>query len=319
MATSEPKSQPPIVAAFSPDSARTEPVEFAWAASRLTGAPLVVAVVRVGGALDDVGMSVDDVPQDPTGPVEHLRDGMRRRGIGDPDVMVKAARSVKVGLEHFLEELKPQLIVLGTNRRGAVGSALVGATVEHVIHAATCPGAVVPDGYKRADGGVQIVGAAFAPTSEGRAALAAAASLARTGGVRLRAITVLDPKHAGDQAPGLLAAQHHETGRGQEAEAAERLEEVAELRRALAGVADGVEAEVDTLFNDPAEGLVAASRHVDLLVMGSRGRGARAAAVLGSVSREVAERAACPVVILPARATETSDGLLAHAAAHAPQ
>jgi nucleotide-binding universal stress UspA family protein len=60
-----------------------------------------------------------------------------------------------------------------------------------------------------------------------------------------------------------------------------------------------LDSELDILFNDPVEGLLAAARHVDLLVMGSRGRGPVRAAILGSVSHSVSRQAPCPVVILP--------------------
>ena len=51
--------------------------------------------------------------------------------------------------------------------------------------------------------------------------------------------------------------------------------------------------------------------------MGSRGLGPKRAVLLGSVSRRVAERSACPVVILPRGATEKTEALLADAEAHA--
>jgi nucleotide-binding universal stress UspA family protein len=47
-----------------------------------------------------------------------------------------------------------------------------------------------------------------------------------------------------------------------------------------------------------AETLVAVSRGADLLVVGSRGRGAFADMVLGSVSLHCAQQASCPVVIV---------------------
>jgi Universal stress protein family len=50
--------------------------------------------------------------------------------------------------------------------------------------------------------------------------------------------------------------------------------------------------------------------------MGSRGRGARRAALLGSVSREVASKAACPVLILPRGATLMGEALLSDSEAH---
>ena len=47
-----------------------------------------------------------------------------------------------------------------------------------------------------------------------------------------------------------------------------------------------------------ADVLVDESHRADLLVVGRRGRSAIAASLLGSVSRNVAERAACPVVVV---------------------
>ena len=82
----------------------------------------------------------------------------------------------------------------------------------------------------------------------------------------------------------------------------------------MAAVAAGVDAEVDTLYNDPADGLLAAAHQVDLLVMGSRARGGRRSVILGSVSRKVAERATCPVVIIPKGYGEAADDSVSHAA-----
>lgn len=47
----------------------------------------------------------------------------------------------------------------------------------------------------------------------------------------------------------------------------------------------------------PAEALVEASRHADVLVVGSRGHGAFSGMLLGSVSQHCATHAASPVVI----------------------
>lgn len=48
----------------------------------------------------------------------------------------------------------------------------------------------------------------------------------------------------------------------------------------------------------PAEALVDASRSADLLVVASRGRGAFAGMLLGSVSQHCVQHAACPVVVV---------------------
>ena len=59
----------------------------------------------------------------------------------------------------------------------------------------------------------------------------------------------------------------------------------------------------------PADGLAAASGHVDLLVMGSRAYGPMRAVMLGGVSRRVMTRAACPVLVLPRGTTSAADAL----------
>jgi nucleotide-binding universal stress UspA family protein len=176
----------------------------------------------------------------------------------------------------------------------------------------------VPQGYQRPDEGVRIVGAAYVPTDEGREALRTAAALARAGSVRLRALAVLDPKRVAEQGEGLLSEQHRDVDPGQAAEARRGMAEQLGLEQALADVAGGVDSEIDVLYNDPADGLVAASRQVDLLVMGSRARGPRRATILGSVSRKVAEEAACPVLILPHGTTGAPDDPSSHAEAAGP-
>jgi nucleotide-binding universal stress UspA family protein len=53
------------------------------------------------------------------------------------------------------------------------------------------------------------------------------------------------------------------------------------------------------LVGDPAVELARASRHADLLVVGSHGHGKAAGVLLGSVVSECLRRSACPVVVIP--------------------
>jgi nucleotide-binding universal stress UspA family protein len=315
METKDPQSRSPIVAAFSPGTAAREPLEFGLAASRVTGAPLVIVAVRHGGPLvHNRGGDVDE--GDDARTIEHLRTGLTRRGLHDVDVRVFEDNTAARGLARAVDELDPELIVLGSTRRGPVGSALLGSTAERVIHSSSCPVAVVPNGYEKPEGGVKLIGAAWSPTDEGREALHAAASLARAAGVKLRAITVLDPDHA-SEGEGRMAEAHDELSPSVAEAARGRLGREHELREAVAEVADDLDVDVDILVNEPADGLVAASAQVDLLVMGSRGLGPKRAVVLGSVSRKVVDRAACPVLVLPRGASAKTEALLADAEAQA--
>jgi len=300
METQGPNTRAPVVAAFDAATGVREPVEFGIAASDVTGAPLIIAVVHT----DDEESSL-----------EQLRADLQRRGLDEVEIRTFKDRTAARGLARALDEVQPALIVLGSSKRSAIGSVFVGTTAERVIHASSCPVAVVPKGYERPEGGVKVIGAAYSPSDEGREALHAAASLARAGGARVRAIMVLDPSHAGEQSSSMMAGQHHSTSASEGDAAVERLSDEAELNAAIAKL--GVEAEADVLVADAADGLVAASQNVDLLIMGSRGLGPKRAVLLGSVSRRVAERSACPVVILPRGATEKTEALLADAEAHA--
>jgi len=61
------------------------------------------------------------------------------------------------------------------------------------------------------------------------------------------------------------------------------------------------EATITVVENGPAEALLAAAATADLLVVGNRGRGNIAAALLGSTSAKVADEAPCPVVVVRAQ------------------
>ena len=61
------------------------------------------------------------------------------------------------------------------------------------------------------------------------------------------------------------------------------------------------DASISVVEGGPAEALVDAAADADLLVVGNRGRGNLAAALLGSTSAKVADEASCPVVVVRAQ------------------
>jgi nucleotide-binding universal stress UspA family protein len=74
-----------------------------------------------------------------------------------------------------------------------------------------------------------------------------------------------------------------------------------------------VEVEIDAVVGDPAEVLVDLSRHIDLLVCGSRGSGPVRGVLLGSVSRRIVREVHCPVTVLPRGVKASLEELLSEA------
>jgi nucleotide-binding universal stress UspA family protein len=124
-----------------------------------------------------------------------------------------------------------------------------------------------------------------------RRALSEAIDIAQTQGSRLTLLTVAAPIHvwAGPYVPPVP-----------EDELAQAAERIAEEGEEL--VPDGIPVSSRTAAGSPGPELlkrVAAAGH-DLIVMGSRGRGAVRSAVLGSVSHYVLNHARVPVLIVRA-------------------
>jgi nucleotide-binding universal stress UspA family protein len=84
-----------------------------------------------------------------------------------------------------------------------------------------------------------------------------------------------------------------------------------DLRRARQTIAEaietaaaaGIQSDGEVVEGDPADEIVslADNRHADLIVVGSRGHGAFAGALLGSVSRDVVQHAHVPVLVAKQR------------------
>jgi nucleotide-binding universal stress UspA family protein len=140
---------------------------------------------------------------------------------------------------------------------------------------------------------------------ESQAALRVAAHLADLLEVRLVVAHIAEPAfvpYAGATTFADVAGRHAVM------EEVESQREVAERLLEQAVVTAGVDAERRTAIGVPAERLAEIADEVDaeLIVVGSRGRGAFKAAFLGSVSNALVGIARCPVLIVPPGATEAA-------------
>jgi nucleotide-binding universal stress UspA family protein len=183
------------------------------------------------------------------------------------------------------------------------------------MHGAPCPIALVPHGFQAR--GLQTIGVAYVDSEEAREALRGAYALARRAGARLRVLTVVKRHlrmYAETEAHvGVRPAKSIAEVEGEHRVRAERA-----LHAVVARLGDDVATEVEAFVDDdPADVLVAVSERLDLLVCGSRGYGPLRAVLLGGVSRRVAARARCPVIVLP-RGVRASLEALTSVAAGAP-
>jgi nucleotide-binding universal stress UspA family protein len=129
-------------------------------------------------------------------------------------------------------------------------------------------------------------------SSESQRALRFAVDEARARGDELRAVSVWSYE------PSLLT--DHDTGFGahdKDRAAAAQTAAQAELDTVLAGAKEPA-TELLVCEGDPAQVLIEESREADMLVVGFRGRGSLTGALLGSVSRDCASHAHCPVTVV---------------------
>jgi len=200
-------------------------------------------------------------------------------------------------LELVESDQRAGLIVLGSTHRSGIGRVLPGGTAERLFAGAPTSIAVAPRGYAEtaaADGGtpladdLRVLAVGFDASPEGEAALTLAAELATAAGATLRVVAV-----------GAHIPANVEPGQNPTPEAtAFDLQQA--LHDAVAGLPDELRALPIYERGDPARVVLEqAEMGVDLLVLGSRGRGPVGSVLLGSTSSAVIASSPCPVVVVP--------------------
>lgn len=191
-------------------------------------------------------------------------------------------------IDNILSRERFDAVVVGSPHRGPVGRVLIGSVAASLLSGSPTAVAVAPVGYaKEEHEGLRTVAVGFDGTAESRLALRRAEEIAERSAARLEVLTVVQPPAA---MPAMVPAYRPQVP----AHPQEVIDE------AVGAVDAGLAAEGVRLDGDPASELIhRCSEGVDLLVLGSRGYGPLTRVLLGSVSRQVAEHAPCPVMVVP--------------------
>lgn len=210
----------------------------------------------------------------------------RERELADVEAELESvgASSPGRGLHDLARARDADLLVVGSCGRGLAGRVLVGNDTLAALDGSPCAIAVAPRDYAHDLRGLASVGIGYDGSPESVAALALARTLCARFGARLRALEVVQIPTA----PWVGAA-----GVASGAALADLLAGAGGEVSRLAGVEGGA------VIGIAGEELGAFAAHVDLLVVGSRGRGPMRRLLFGSTSAHLAAHARAPLLVVP--------------------
>jgi nucleotide-binding universal stress UspA family protein len=231
-----------------------------------------------------------------------LQADLRERGratLKDLDVEGVARRVLAAGspartLHELAVEEDASLLVVGATHHRHLSRVMPGSAAANLLHGAPCAVLVVP--ADRPEGPIRTIVAAFDEGDQAQVALRRAVEIARETGARLRIVAAFDrPTFAG---PAMVAA----------ADLDELLH--GDLRSHVQSAVDRIaDLDVEAVITrgPAADVVIEAAKDADLIVAGSRGYGPRHAVLVGGVSRQLVDRAPCPVLVVPRTVVEAAE------------
>lgn len=278
----------PIVVAV--DGSESAAVAVSWAAddARRRGLPL-----RIVHVCEEFSLLPDEV-------VRTQRDYCEGVVAAAADQAQKSAPGLRITMERKTGNVVEDLIaeagdadclVLGSRGLGGFTGLLLGSVGLGVAGHAPGPVVIVRGSAEEATHGEVVAGFDGSPASE--AALEYAFQQARARKARLRVTYAWRMPVSGPYSFG-MAETIRSIEQGEVEQARERL-------APWPGKYPDVPVVEDVVCGHPAYALSRASQSADLVVVGSRGLGGFASAVLGSVSHALLHHAACPVAVVRPR------------------
>jgi nucleotide-binding universal stress UspA family protein len=263
-----------------------------------------IELYYVGGApldVPDVASVRDDQRERARAVVEEVLAEVPVSGVpGIRDVAVTLHVSAGPPAQALLDRAEgAALLVVGSRGRGAVRSAVLGSVALHCVTHAPCPVVVVhPAPVVRQPPRV-VVGI---DGSEGsRAALAAAIDEAARMGGEVEAVATYAPADSWTDLATIAVPSHEQIVEGLQERTRKLVDEVLAEREVAEGAAAEIAVRAEVFQGPAADVLVDRAGAADLLVVGSRGRGAFRGLLLGSVALHCAMHAPCPVLVVHPR------------------
>jgi len=194
------------------------------------------------------------------------------------------------------ESASADSLVLGSRGLGGFAGLVVGSVSIAVAGHAAGP-VIVVRAPRATEHGRVVVG--YDGSEHSRAAMEYAVEQARARGAQLHVVSALPVPIVSSYAAAAYIGMIEQAMQEESQAARERVIPWRQGNPDLV-ITDGESRE------HPVSALIAAAGTADLVVVGSRGRGGFASAVLGSVSHGVLHHVACPVAVVRPRAGETS-------------
>jgi nucleotide-binding universal stress UspA family protein len=258
----------------------------------VTGAELMLVAVHPNPLVPmPSGMDWKSLRKEAERMLRDVRDSL----APDARIMAETDLSIPRALHRVVRRDHRDLLVVGSSRNAPEGRVRIGKRTRQLLCHFECALAIAPRGLQTQPSfGIRRIGVGYEGGHESDAALALAGSIAVAAGAELDVRGVVDdriPVLVRSALSGLVSTEWTDVI----AEEEQRLNDQA-LARARA---TGATASLEVLRGRPADALLALSRDVDLLVIGSRRWGPAARVLLGSTGEALLHDAACPVLAVP--------------------